>query len=672
MYPYDGVQLPESVDMRSVFWCSLLVLLGLCASAQARPPRFIPPLPALRALPPSLIVGQLRLVPCRDVPAYCGQVLRPLDPSGQVPGTIAVAFEYYPPQDAALPPLGTIAAAEGGPGYSTTGSRNSYLDLFLPLLNQRALLLVDNRGTGKSEPIDCKLLQRTASFTQASIRQCGAQLGQRSDLYGSGLAADDLAAVLDVLDLKTVDLYGDSYGTFFSQAFAGRHPNRLRSLSLDAAYPVIGASPWYPENGEAVRDGFDAVCRRSVTCQDLPGTTLERIGQLLDLLRVAPVTGTAPNGNGTPQTVTADAGALAFVMFAGGYGPVTYRELDAAARAYLDKRDSAPLLRLVSENQTFTRSFGLPRFYSAGLFTAVSCTDNPQIYDMTSPPALRRPQGKVATAQQQATAPDIYAPFTIAEYRSQPLEYSYLDLCLNWPVPSLAYPPGQPVTPGAEFTPAPVLVLSGDLDTITAPASGNQAAALFSNSTWLPVFNSFHVTALGDQDDCASRIVRLFVETLNPGDTSCTAAIAEVRTVPTFARSYRGVPAATPSDGNQGSERNLQVAATAALSAGDVLSRWWVNYDRSGVGLRAGTFTYAGSGSEYRFTLDGLRWTDDLAVSGTVDWNYSGGQVVARLTLSGATTGMLEIGWNDRQPEARATIAGQIDGRSIQATMPAP
>ncbi len=45
----------------------------------------------------------------------------------------------------------------------------------------------------------------------------------------------------------------------------------------------------------------------------------------------------------------------------------------------------------------------------------------------------------------------------------------------------------------------PVLVLAGDLDTLTPPSEGEAAAALFPNSTFVSVANTGHVTAL---DDC--------------------------------------------------------------------------------------------------------------------------------------------------------------------------
>ena len=45
-----------------------------------------------------------------------------------------------------------------------------------------------------------------------------------SDLFTSALAANDMAAIIEALGIKKVDLYGDSYGSFFAQTFASRYP----------------------------------------------------------------------------------------------------------------------------------------------------------------------------------------------------------------------------------------------------------------------------------------------------------------------------------------------------------------------------------------------------------------------------------------------------------------
>ena len=81
----------------------------------------------------------------------------------------------------------------------------------------------------------------------------GAGSAPRNDDYTTALSADDLAAVIAALRLGRVDLYGDSYGTFFTQVFAGRHPGLVRSVVLDGAYPTYGENAWYPTQGPAMR-----------------------------------------------------------------------------------------------------------------------------------------------------------------------------------------------------------------------------------------------------------------------------------------------------------------------------------------------------------------------------------------------------------------------------------
>jgi len=623
----------------------------------------------------SLTVGSVVMEPCLAVLAWCGSLKRPLDPSGATPGSIDIAFEFFPATDPRTPALGTIVAAEGGPGYSTTGSRLYYTGLFAPLMAHRNLLLMDNRGTGRSQAIDCKSVQLQYPFGAPAVARCGATLGPAAYYYGTSYAADDLAAVLNALQIAQVDLYGDSYGTYFSQTFAGRHPDRLRSLVLDGAYQVLHLSPWYPANAIAMRSAWDAVCTRSVTCRDLPGNSLERISALVEALRAAPVNGTAPDGNGNPVSATADPGSLANLSFFSGFGKSAYRELDAAARAYLTQSDAAPLLRLIAESQTDYGSLAVyrrTRELSSGLFLAVSCADYPQIYDLSAAVPLRVQQRDAAFRHQDRSAPELYAPFTRDEFLTAPIDYSLLNLCLSWPAPPAGVAQGQPIPAGQQATTAPVLVLSGDLDTITAPLSGQAAAAEFAHGRQVIVVNSFHVTALGDMDDCASELVLRFVETLSPGDTRCASQIKEVRTVPAFVRSAVAADAAQALAGNAADDAQLRLANAALQSAGDALARWWLNYDGDGVGLRGGSFSYLADGDTYRFTLDEYRWAEDLAVTGTVAWNTRSGAIGVDLELQGTATGALHAEWNDLQPEAQASLQGTVNDQALVAAAPAP
>ncbi len=171
----------------------LVLLLALWCIAPAAAKR-LKPAPELVPKPAKaeLQVGSVRLHRCKDAAAYCGILSRPLDPADAIAGTIEVGFQFYPHTDLSAPPLETIVATEGGPGYSTTGTRHSYIKLFHPLMEQHDLLLMDDRGTGISRVVDCHLLQNEPNPRPEGIAACGAQMGKAAYLYGGALAAGGL------------------------------------------------------------------------------------------------------------------------------------------------------------------------------------------------------------------------------------------------------------------------------------------------------------------------------------------------------------------------------------------------------------------------------------------------------------------------------------------------
>ena len=94
------------------------------------------------------------------------------------------------------------------------------------------------------------------------------------------------------------------------------------------------------------------------------------------------------------------------------------------------------------------------REWSAGQYSAVSCTDYPQAFDMRAPPAVRRAQYEAAV---DALPDDVYAPFTVEEWTTSPV--AEFDDCVNWPSPVRSDPP---ITGRPPLVPPtlPVLVLS--------------------------------------------------------------------------------------------------------------------------------------------------------------------------------------------------------------------
>src|SRR5262249_33797667 len=141
-----------------------------------------------------------------------------------------------------------------------------------------------------------------------------------------------------------------------------------------------------------------------------------------------------------------------------------------AVRAYLDDGQQLPLLRLIAENKRSSETGGPDvslTDYSASIFLAVSCTDYPQIYDMHATSEDRRKQRARAFADEAAIDSDLYAPFTIKEFDAIPPDLSVLSLCVEWPQAPSRFQTGMPIAPGTPFPKIPVLVLTGDLDTLT-------------------------------------------------------------------------------------------------------------------------------------------------------------------------------------------------------------
>lgn len=620
--------------------------------------------PASSIAAASVASSTLKLHPCPYVPhTRCGRLFVPLDRTHHVTGTIGIGFEIHGRTDRSLPSLGTIVAVQGGPGYPTRGYRDSYLGLFAPMMRRHQLLMMDLRGTGSSGAIDCPALQSYRGNYVQNAGACGRQLGASAVDYGTAEAADDLADVLDALGIDKVDLYGDSYGTFFGQVFAVRHPDRLKTLVLDSAYPVDGPDPWYRDTNRALRTAFRSACERDSGCAAVGGDPIARLGTLASELRVHPILGSARDADGVLRHVKVDVGALITFVAAAASSLDVYRELDPAVRAYLGPgHDPVPLLRLAAENLYFGGAGNIHGF-SEGLYLATNCNDIPLPFDRSASVATRRAQYAAGIQDLKQHDGSAFAPFTVHQWLTAPLSgVQPYDSCILWPRPSR---PNPPLPPSPVYPDIPVLVLSGDLDSLTSPEGGHQVANEFPNATFVSVKNMNHIAALDDFGRCASAIVVRFVRSGgNAGDTSCTSGYNEMRVVDRFAARAVGLGPMSP---------GRRTALVAANSVADVIARWFVMYGYRGVGLRGGRFSTTGL-VHVGFTLHGIRWVRDGAVSGRVTWDRTDGAIRANVTVdgSGVAPGHLILRWNDWTPLATATARGTVGGRTIHISFPAP
>jgi hypothetical protein len=125
--------------------------------------------------------------------------------------------------------------------------------------------------------------------------------------------------------------------------------------------------------------------------------------------------------------------------------------------------------------------------------------------------------------------------------------------------------------------------------------------------------------------------------------------------------------------GNEAKTAELKLAAAALDTVGDVFARFIVTFG-IGSGLRGGDFTYTLTNTGYDFDLNGVKWTNDLAVSGSVRWELASGNVLAdvRLRQGGKNIGTLSMTWNDVRADAVATLTGTIHGQTVKAKRIAP
>jgi pimeloyl-ACP methyl ester carboxylesterase len=599
--------------------------------------------------------------PCKDAPGgtRCGSLRVPLDRSGAVGGTVKVEFERYLRRDRGRPALGTMLAIEGGPGFSTTDSRDSYLKLLAPLRARRDLLLIDLRGTGLSGALDCKTFRKDVERYVARAGQCAAELGPRRDFFGTGSAVDDIAAVLDALRIRQVDVYGDSYGSYAAQTFAARHPDRLRSLVLDGTYPVPGTDPAFGDLAEATQRALRLVCARRPSCAARGEDPVAVVGRLVARLRAKPLTARGLNTEGERVRVRLDESSLAALIQSGYVNLPMYRDIVAAIRAF-EAGDRAPLLRLFAENKLDTSASPV-RSFSDPEYLAVTCHDYPQLWDPAASPAERRAQLGAAVA---ALRPEQFAPIAPAVWTN--LDYEGARACLNWPAPAR---PDPPVPAGTPYPPVPTLVLNGDLDNITTSPQAREVASRFPRSTFVETANTIHISALGDRDDCAQPMVRRFVRALSAGDTSCAGQIAEVRTVDAFPRRAAAAEPARPRAGDRSRVGARRVAAVAAATVADAIQRWQLNSGGADRGLRGGRWSYTGE-RIVRFRFRRARFARDVPVSGSATWRLSDGAVRARLRLS--RRGRLRARWSTQRSLAVAALDGRLGGRTLRATMLAP
>jgi pimeloyl-ACP methyl ester carboxylesterase len=613
------------------------------------------------------------LEPCDEVPGgLCGRVEVALDRDRPTGAQIGIFFAVFPHTDDSARVGRPIFATFGGPGVSATqgGGEGFVNELFGPLRGSRDVVLIDYRGTGLSDAIDCPPLQAGAGDFYENVRLCGEQLGDTSDLYGSEDVAADIEAVRDALDVKRFDFYGLSYAAADLQAYGVRHPHRLGTVVLDSPFSLVDFDPWATDVARNIPTLVNTICRRSDNCRRDHPRASEDLAWLAKRLRMAPVDGTAFDSLGDPHTLHVDEAMLVRLMLGDFGGFTAQSEVAAAARA-LRRGDPAPLLRLAAE--TFlTFPPPPPEMFSAGLLSARFCTDQLFQWDPLASFDERRRQFDAARSMLD---PRQFAPFSVDGWAAPaPLGSFQPDPCIGWPAPT--HDRERPIPDDAKHVRAPALILAAEYDIFLPRAIVEDVREIFPNSRLIDVAGSTHVAAFGPNGDCARALIQRFLATDRVGDASCAARPAYAFPgVGRFARTsadMRPAMKASPDDRSTRADRKL--AAAAAATVVDAFRRFFIaGPSDHAMGLRGGLMTSTEDDVGATIDLGLYRFVEDLAVTGRGTYDFETGAIDANLALVVAGSfGQLQVSGVWFAPGATTIrIDGQIGGRRVVAEVPA-
>ena len=424
----------------------------------------------------------------------CGVIKRPLDPVR--PDGVKIDLHYVVVPAMARRKLpDPVFMLAGGPGQSAIALAPSTMGLFARLNNRRDIVFVDQRGTGKSAPLDCEDTRRAPLAEQsdperqvAQVLECRVRLQALpyGDLrfFTTVLASQDLDAVRQQLGATRINLVGGSYGTRAALDYLRQFPGAVRRSVIDGVAPpdmVLPAS--VSTDGQAAFDATLDACEAEAACAaafpKLRADWTALLASLPTQVTVAhPVTGAPERLRMTRDIVlSAVRGPL--------YGAALTAALPAAISAAAHGRFEA-LMGLGS-------AFGARRAtqLAMGMHFSVVCSEDVPLLDKT----MDVPGADFGRDQARL----------------------YGRVCADWPRGAVP-PEFYNVTASA----APTLVLSGGLDPATPPRHGERIArALGPTAQHVVVPNAGHgVMGLG----CMRDVIYRFIDAAEDRDATAVDA----------------------------------------------------------------------------------------------------------------------------------------------------
>lgn len=392
----------------------------------------------------------------------------------------------------------------GGPGAGAAKMAGTLKDHFRRLQTDRDIVLVDQRGTGNSNPLNCEFkneddhtVDRSPEEYLALLKGCLAKYDADVRLYTTEIAMDDIDDVRAFLGYEKINLYGGSYGTRAAITYLRRHGGRVRSVVLDGVAPPDMRLPLYmPRDGQRALDLMFRDCDADTACRARFPNLREKVQRLFTRLAAKPerVHFRHPR-SGKEQDVTVKASMIAGVVFNAMYFP----ELASLLPMLFDRAEKGDYQGLFAMTAGFG---GIAQTMSTGMHYSVVCAEDA--------PRIDR-----ATIAKETEATFLGAE--IVNNRLKPCDF--------WPRNPVDPAFYEPLVSGV-----PALVLSGELDPVTPPVWGEQMAKQLKNSRHFAIPGAGHGTT---SNGCVLRMTADFVKAAS-ADGLKTECLKRLKRTPFF------------------------------------------------------------------------------------------------------------------------------------------
>jgi pimeloyl-ACP methyl ester carboxylesterase len=428
---------------------------------------------------------------------YCGSLEVYEDRAAGTGRKIRLAIVVLPSvgSDVHADPLVFLA---GGPGQAAAQMASLVQPMFRKVQRTRDVVLVDQRGTGKSNPLNCRAggdslrdLTEPDDDALESLRRCLARLPGDPRFYTTNIAMDDLDDVRAYLGYDRLNLYGGSYGTRAALVYLRRHPEHVRSIVLDGVAPMDMRLPMYAaRDAQRALDKLFDDCSSDAACRAAyPSLAARTQGLFARLDARPPRVKVAHPRTGVAEEIEVTSKVVAGIMFSALYSPLTASLLPSLIeRAEHD--DFQGLLALAFAGESTTDGMSL------GMQLSVLCSEDSPRY---TPEDITR-----------AAAGTLFGTRLLS---------GQVAACQFWPKGTVDPGYYAPVVSSV-----PALVLSGELDPVTPPTWGLDVVKHLRNGRHVVMPGTGHGVAA---TACGNRIVTDFIDSANASavDTVCVRSV---------------------------------------------------------------------------------------------------------------------------------------------------